>query len=691
MGLVQVASNAQLEKMEAEENKSIAAYYTKEQPVLQSLAAHLRVLWERAQRAKQPYEARFFKAKRQRKGEYSQQQLMAIRALHGDDYIPVYMMISGTKCRAGESWIKDIIFQPGVLPWDIKPTPMPELPEVVERELEAGVFNRIFMEMMEMSMMTGQAFSADELLSSMDQMMPQVRTELNRAIKEKAVEAAENMKTKIDDQFKEGGWYKAVGQEIYDIVTFGTCIHKGPTVAKEWARIMHLNPLDGTFNAGVEERLLPKHKRVNPFMGYPGPDNIGTEDGFMFELLSLSRKEVSDLIGLEGFDENALRAVLSEHNSAGLVEQTTMGSEKAELEGRNDTSRHGTDKIDCLEFWGSAPGRTLIEWGLSGNEITDAQREYNVAAWMIGNHVIKAIVNPDPLGSTPYSKSCFEEDPDSFWGKGIPELITYTQSIANATARALVNNVGIASGPQVEVNTDRQAAGTDYSIHPWKVWLTNNQGIQEGKAVNFYQPNMVVDKLMAVYQWCSAVADEESGVPRYAHGDTTVEGAGETASGLSMLMTQAARGIKNVIKNIDDGVITNSVMKQYHYNLDYLDDIPQMIGDAKVYATGSSSLIAKEQQAVRRREFLINTNNPVDVQITGLTGRRELLYQSLKSLELDPEKILKDAKELAAMEQAQQAQLMAPPEGSQELDAAGNPVAGTDFDLNQAPKGETNQ
>ena len=88
-GLIYTATNAEIDKAKKKEDEAIAAYYATEKPVMRSLVAHLQTLWDRAQRAKQGYEKEFFDAKRQRKGEYSQQQLMAIRALHGDDYVPL--------------------------------------------------------------------------------------------------------------------------------------------------------------------------------------------------------------------------------------------------------------------------------------------------------------------------------------------------------------------------------------------------------------------------------------------------------------------------------------------------------------------------------------------------------------------------------------------------------------------------
>ena len=85
----------------------------------------------------------------------------------------------------------------------------------------------------------------------------------------------------------------------------------------------------------------------------------------------------------------------------------------------------------------------LIEWGLDEEEIEDEHREYDANVWIVGNYVIKAILNYDPLGEKPYAKTSFIKRPGAFWGSGIPEIIEDIQGVCNAAARALVNNMGI--------------------------------------------------------------------------------------------------------------------------------------------------------------------------------------------------------------------------------------------------------
>ena len=109
-----------------------------------------------------------------------------------------------------------------------------------------------------------------------------------------------------------------------------------------------------------------------------------------------------------------------------------------------------------------------------------------------------------------------------------------------------------------------------------------------------------------------------------------------------MLASNANRGIKDVIKNIDTGIIEDIVKRQYYLNiLNGLvpeEDIP----DIKIVAKGSIALQNKELQTVRMNEFLTTTANPVDLNILGNDGRKFLLEEIAKANGLDVDKLFPD-------------------------------------------------
>jgi hypothetical protein len=269
-------------------------------------------------------------------------------------------------------------------------------------------------------------------------------------------------------------------------------------------------------------------------------------------------------------------------------------------------------------------------------------------------------VNPDPLGRKPYFKASYEEVPGAFWGNSVADLCRDAQDICNAAARSLVNNMSISSGPQVVYNIDRLPQGENITqMYPWKVWqVTSDPLAGSAPPMQFYQPNSLASELMAVYEKFATLADEYTGIPRYMSGDSPAGGAGRTASGMSMLMSNAGKAIKQVIANIDEAVISPVIERLYYYNMRYGDD-PDLKGDINIIARGATSLVVKEQAQVRQNQFLqVALQSPIVQQVIGMEGIAELLRQSAKTLDLNPDHIVPPV-EILKQRMAQQQQMAA--------------------------------
>jgi hypothetical protein len=240
--------------------------------------------------------------------------------------------------------------------------------------------------------------------------------------------------------------------------------------------------------------------------------------------------------------------------------------------------------------------------------------------------------------------------------------------------------MGIASGPQVEVNLERIPPNEDITqMHPWKIWQVLNDPLGgSAPAVRFNQPTDNANTLMAVYERFSRLADDHSGIPSYIYGDVDVKGAGRTASGLSMLMGSAGKGIRQVVMHIDNDIIMPIVERQFVYNMRY-DADESIKGDAQVIPRGAVNLAVKETVNMRRVEFLNATANEVDMGIIGKDGRAAILREIAKGLQMPVDEIVPSreglglAQRTQATAQAQQAQQQ--PQGAT-LDQAGNPAGG---------------
>ncbi len=644
-GLVIVKSNSQLDAEDAAKQAADAAALRQQIPVLSGLASHVRNCWEAARDAKQPIERKMLKALRQRTGEYEPEKLAEIRKSGGSE---IFMMLTETKCRGAESWLRDILLDEGMIPFDLKPTPMPDVPPDYEQKVTALVANQVI-----------QAIQSNAQLSPvmMETFKEQAREDIRVALMEDSVDRAERMKRQIQDQFVEGGMVDGFNAFISDLATYPAAILKGPTVRRsrqlEWTQAP-----DGSYSPQVQDKLIPTYSRVDPFRFYPEPGLTRLNEGYAIEHHRLSRSDLSELIGVPGYDDGAIRAVLEEgSNNEWMWSAELM---KAELENKFNIWRADSTKFDALEFWGPVSGQDLIDWGIDPEEVPDTARMYDACVWLIGSWVIKATLNYDPLGDKPYRMTSAVKRPGALWGVSYPELIEDVQAMCNAAARALANNMGLASGPQVEVSVDRLAEGEKVTkVFPWKVWQTVSDPMGSGQAaVRFNQPDDRSGPLLAVYGQFARMADEQSGIPAYVYGDGQVGGAGRTASGLSMLMGSAGKGIRQTIMHIDFDVIGPLVTAQYNWNMQYIDDA-SLKGDCEIIPRGAVTLANREQLNVRRVEFLQATANPIDAQIVGPTGRAAILREVAKGLAMPVDDIVPTNEQIEVNQEMQRQQQMA--------------------------------
>lgn len=640
-------------------------------PLILGLVAYIRSCWDAARIAKKPIERIMLSALRQRNGQYEPAKQAEIATQGGSE---IYMMITEVKCRAAESWLRDILLDQGAPPWDLSPTVIPEL----SPEAESAINEEFSAKVVELLRVTGRAPTT----AQMAELREMVAQDFRFRVLQEAQMRADKMRYKIEDQFQQGGWGDAFNEFITDLVTYPAAFVKGPIVRRQ-RTLGYSKAEDGTTIVEAVERLSPEFERVDPFRVYPEPGVRNIRDGYLFEHHHMSRMALSDLIGVPGYDSDAIRAVLDTGNGQSWINEDVR-LQKEEQERLFYAYNTPTDMYDALEFWGKVSGKMLREYGLTEEEVPDTAREYDANVWVVGNFVIKAILNYDPLGEKPYAKTSFIKQPGAFWGRGIPEIIEDLQNVCNAAARSLVNNMALASGPQVEVNLDRIPSNEDITqLQPWKIWQVMNDPLgSSAPAVRFVQPESRASELMGVYDRFSRLADDHSGIPSYIYGDTNVQGAGRTASGLSMLMGSAGKGIRQVVMHIDNDVIRPIVHRQFVYNMRY-DTDETIKGDVEIIAKGAINLAVKETVNVRRVEFLNATANPIDAEILGMDGRAALLREVAKGLQMPVDEIIPSREKMSHEQKvtAQAAQAMqAPQQNTAPVPTApgGAPMGGMD-------------
>lgn len=652
------------------------------QPVIQGLAGHIRNFWQRAEQAKQIVKDQMLEAMYARRGEYTAERLQKIQA---SKQPAIYMMVAASKMRQVEALLRDVLMGTGAdKPWTIGPTPAPQLPPAEVQKIVLILQQEI------------EAVIAAGVLPTQDEVRQRLRLyreQLDARLKEEARVRCERMETKMEDQLIEGGFLRALDHFITDLATFKTAFLKGPVVRNKPQ--MKWGP-DGEL--AVEQTLTLEWERVDPFNIYPAPWARHIGEGPLIERHKLTREDLTQMIGVEGYSEASIRQVLDQYGNEGFHEWLSADTQRAAAEGKSQTSLAvNNELIDALQFWGSASGKMLLDWGMTPKQVPDPAKEYQVEAWLVGKHVIKAVLNADPLARRPYYAFSFQPVPGSVWGNSPYDLLHDCQDMCNAAARSLAANLGISSGPQVAILSNRIPAGEDVTeMYPWKIWQFESDPMGSTAApITFFQPNSNAAELMNVYDRFSQLADEYTGIPRYMAGfNEGSGGAGRTASGMSMMIGNASKIIKQVTAGIDYNIMSPLLDRLYYYNMRYSDD-PDLKGDVKIVARGAMSLAVKEAAQVRRNEFLQATANPIDMQIIGLEGRAEVLRSAAKALDMNTDKVVPPVaviKERVAMQQMAQAQQeQAQTEQSQVDGAKEDQMRQAKLENMQARTAQTNQ
>lgn len=647
IGLLRVVGPAELEQQLAERDRAEfevrQAANAAQDTSLNNLASFIRGQWEQMRRHRNSasgWSDRLLEAMRAFSGEYNPTKLAEIKKFGGSE---VYARIIAMKCRGASSLLRDVYLTPD-RSWAIEPPADPDVPEEISQRIMALVMSEV-----QAMQAAGQQVPPTAIRDRMGQLMDSARG----AEKKQARKRATMAQDKIDEILESGGFYKALAEFLVDLPLFPFAALKGPVV-KIVPTVKWVQGRAVTTNA---PRLF--WQRVSPFDIWWTAGASDIEDAAVIERTRITRADLNDLLDLPGYNTEAIRQALDAYGAGGYNETPDNGeSERATFENRENPNTNTSGMISCLEYNGNVQGKLLLDQGMDASLITDPLRDYMVQAYIVGRFVIKVQMSPSPRKRHPYFITSFEKVPGTPVGNGLPDILSDIQEVANATLRSLVNNLSIASGPQVVVRDDMVSPGADGDeLYPWKRWHVQGDMMgmagQTQKPVDFFQPNSNAQELLGVYTKFGEIADELSAIPRHMSGANPGGGAGRTASGLAMLMGNASKILQTVAANIDRDVINPALTMLY--DMIMLTDTTGMLnGDEAIRVMGVNVAVQRETQRVRQLEFLQVTANPMDMQIIGIPGRAKVLRSVASEIGLDGEGIVPPDDQLeASIKQAQ--------------------------------------
>jgi hypothetical protein len=624
--------------------------------------------YSRSEEARRTDETRWLKAYRNYRGLYGPDvQFLSTEKSR------VFVKVTKTKVLAAYGQIIDVLFSNNKFPLSIDPSVLPEgVVDSVHFDPKAAPAAPAIPFGDEGAASIGNDFDLDKLEEMLGAMKDDLKdlpglkkgpgTTATSVTFYPAMVAAKKMEKKIHDQLDESGASKHLRLSGFEMALFGTGVMKGPfAVNKEypnWAE-------DGEYKPTI--KTVPEASHVSLWNFYWDPDANNTDEcQYVIERHKMSRTQ--------------LRALKKRpHFRGNVIDDIIAGGEGYTKKYWEDTLKDyalnfGVDRFEVLEYWGNVDVELLEENDIKVPEEFEGELQANI--WYCNGKIIRLVLNPFKPAKIPYYAVPYELNPYSLAGVGVAENMDDTQTLMNGFMRMAVDN-GVLSGNLVfEIDETNLVPGQDMSVYPGKVF--RRQGGAPGQALFGTKFPNVSQENLQMFDKARQLADESTGMPSFAHGQTGVSGVGRTASGISMLMNAASGSIKTVIKNVDDYLLAPLGKAFFNFNMQF-DFDPEIKGDLEVNARGTESLMANEVRSQRLMQFMQIVSTPTLMPFAKMPY---IVREIAKSMDLDPDKVSNNMEEAA-----RQAALMQPPapaggtpaEGAPPVPGAGGPPGVADM------------
>ena len=474
-----------------------------------------------------------------------------------------------------------------------------------------------------------------------------------------AQKAARRMEKLIHDQIEESNGASELRSALFEAAMMGTGIIKGPfnfnKTLNKWDEDEEGNR---TYNP-LEVRV-PRIEFVSTWDFFPDPNATTMEEcEYVIHRHRLNRSQFRALSKMPYFDKDAIRDCLM---MGGNYEK--RGYEDQIREEEQD--EQSAAQYEVLEYWGIMDAEYAREVGIELDDSIDDLDEVQINAWVSNDKVLRVVINPFTPYRIPYHAFPYEKNPYSFFGVGVAENMDDSQQIMNGHARMAIDNLALSGSLVFDVDESALVGGQSFEMYPGKIF--RRQAGMPGQAIHGVKfPNTSTENMM-MFDKFRQLADEQTGIPSYSHGQTGVQSMTRTASGMSMLLGAASLNIKTVVKNLDDFLLKPLGEAYFQWNMQFLEDKLGVVGDLEVSASGTNSLMQKEVRSQRLTMFLQTVQNPA---IAPFVKMSKLISELAYSLDLDPDEILNDPEEAALMAQIIGMQNNVGQETGEELSAPG--------------------
>lgn len=508
----------------------------------------------------------------------------------------------------------EILFPTDDRNWGLKPTPLPDLVDMVGNNMP----------------------TVDPATGERTGMTANEEAEL---VMQAAKDAATAMERSIDDSLTECKFNGESRKGVEDGVRLGTMVMYGPFPARQTSKVWIPQP-DGTQIMQINESIVPASMRLDPWDVFfdPACGNDHQRGRGVFFRRNVTRKELRQLVGLPGFDAESIRDVLREppnrvRCAEGRVLRETIKEDSYEM-----WTYHGEIEPDEMEMLSTRTGDPLTDVTFGVLVIVNDKIIGAMPSWVADNTLPFDVWNWRKSDGSPY-------------GYGLVDELEHQQRVVNAAWRQVMDNGRVSLGGQIVMKKGMVIPqNNSWEITPNKVWLAKDDLADVRQAFATFEFNSHLQELLAIAQAAMQFADMESSMPQIMGGEKG--SAPETVGGMVMLYNNANAVLRQRVKLYDDTITRPHIGRYYDWKMAN-DPDPSIKGDFEIDARGSTALIERDIQNQALLNLANITNNP---RYVPHLKEREELKAILKAFRVDPEQIMKpeDQVEQEMQDQAEQ-------------------------------------
>jgi hypothetical protein len=594
-------------------------------------------------------EQRWLEDLRQLHGEYEDK---LKRDLEAAKRSTLFVNETRPKTNACEARLVDMLFPTDDKNWGIRPTPVPELSETAKRAMDAAQ-QRIG----DANDAAAQADPSHIAVAAEAQVLADTAKQAQDTMEE-ARRRADAMSAEIDDQLTECRYAIQMRDVIRDACRIGTGVVKGPVantdrVRKAWQVEQGQDGSTG-YALAWQENARPAFYRVDPWSWFPEPDARTIEESAdFFERHLYTEKDMRALGRRPGFDGDAVRRLLKAKATGAQPSyladlRAITGENQAPTDGRYHVweyrgalaAEEMRDLCACLGKDGMAEGMGEV----------DPLDEVGVVIWFCSAEILKFGLHHLDSGESIYSVYNLEKDDGSIWGFGIPYLMRDAQKAINGAWRMMMDNAGLSTGPQIEIDTTVvEPADGDWTLTPRKLWRRLSTAPAGKPGINTYDIPSHQAELAGIIQIAKQLVDDETSISQIAQGEQGSHTT-QTANGMAILMNAVNVVFRRFVKNFDDDVTVPNIRRLYDWNMQF-GTKEGIKGDFEVDARGSSVLLVREMQA---QNLMVAANLTAHPVLGVLMKAAPILRKLFQSMMIPADEVVLSDEEIAEAAQKEQ-------------------------------------